>query len=509
MQIRLLVIILVVMLSTTQSTMGQTSPCANEPESGLPLPSSFLPAKLSDFQSQLKSFLTSGKYRTINWCEDKKLRDTGPFVNGVSYGVHPAVKIYYSPAVINWLLKRDSGRPIPDGAMIVKEQYSAPAARYQIQTPKINGWTIMIKDSKGSQDGWYWADIWDSQCVDNNNPPFAYPYAGFGLYCVRCHASAEKEHTFTYANNIKGFPGDPDSYYVDLSWTLQTTTGHGSAPAQPCRQSAESDRDVPTAGHNTDASDVQEQAIFRQIASARLSSPDPKFVNFYKSIAPVLLDKVKKFPGETYDHVFPQNIGAAGTSSNQNQFLTSDQCMGCHSAGSYGNVMMYTGTKQGDGSTPVMNVSPYGEWRWSPMGLAGRDPIFYAQVESEIAFIKSFFKDNPAKVAENIKLLNNTCFKCHGVMGKRRLDADHGGPDKGNFNPELVYATYDTNPLPSDKNSYIYGALARDGVSCMACHRIVEDKPSPNSTDPFLDFLQDEDQREFHHWQSRGIIWTI
>ena len=75
----------------------------------------------------------------------------------------------------------------------------------------------MIKDSKGAQDGWYWAEIWDSQCIDNNNPPFAYPYAGFGLYCVRCHASAEKEHTFTYSKNIKGFPGDPDSYYVDLA----------------------------------------------------------------------------------------------------------------------------------------------------------------------------------------------------------------------------------------------------------------------------------------------------
>ena len=151
------------------------------------------------------------------------------------------------------------------------------------------------------------------------------------------------------------------------------------------------------------------------------------------------LDKVKKFPGETYDHVFPQNIGTAGStpapSPNPNLFLTSDQCMGCHSAGTYGNVMMYTGTKQPDGSTPVMNVSPYGEWRWSPMGLAGRDPIFYAQLESEIAFIKSFFKNDPAKVAENIKLLNNTCFKCHGVMGKRRLDDDHGGPDKGDFDP--------------------------------------------------------------------------
>lgn len=100
MRIRLLghIVILCLIVITTKA---QTSPCANKDESGLPLPSSFLPARLPEFQAQLKSFLSSGKYRTLNWCEDKKLRDTGPFVNGVSYGVHPTVKIYYSPAVIN------------------------------------------------------------------------------------------------------------------------------------------------------------------------------------------------------------------------------------------------------------------------------------------------------------------------------------------------------------------------------------------------------------------------
>ncbi|HEU4795990.1 MAG TPA: cytochrome P460 family protein, partial [Pyrinomonadaceae bacterium] len=468
------------LLLLAPSTAAQTSPCANGDESGLALPSSFLPARLPEFQAQLKSFLSSGKYRTLKWCEDKELRDTGPFVNGASYGVHPTVKIYYSPKVIDWLVRKDANKLIPDGAMIVKEQYTAPAARYQLQPPKgINGWTIMIKDSKGSLDGWYWAEIWDSQCVDDNKPPFAVPYAGFGLYCVRCHASAEKEHTFTYSKNIKGFPGDPDTYFVDLSWASAPVSGHAPAPPQPCNQSAASDRDVPTAGHNTDASDVQEQALFRQMASLRTTSTaDPKFVAFYKSIAPVPFDKVRKFPGETYDHVFPE------TNKANNQFLTSDQCMGCHSAGTFGNVMFYSGSKQTDGSTPVMNVSPYGEWRWSPMGLAGRDPVFYAQLESEIAFVKSFFKDNPAKIEENIRTINNTCFRCHGVMGKRRLDEDHGGPGKGNFDPELVYATFDSKPTPGTRNAYLYGALARDGVSCMACHRIVEDPGT------FADFLK-------------------
>ena len=31
----------------------------------------------------------------------------------------------------------------------------------------------------------------------------------------------------------------------------------------------------------------------------------------------------------------------------------------------------------------LVNLSPYGTWRTSPMGLAGRDPIFFAQLASE------------------------------------------------------------------------------------------------------------------------------
>src|SRR6185503_6758478 len=114
--------------------------------------------------------------------------------------------------------------------------------------------------------------------------------------------------------------------FVDLSWASAPASGHGSAPAQPCSEAATSDRDVPTAGHNPDASDVQEQSILREMASVKPAAVDPNFIAFYKSISPVPLDKVLKFPGETYDHIYPTNKGA-------NQFLTSDQCMGCHSAG--------------------------------------------------------------------------------------------------------------------------------------------------------------------------------
>lgn len=481
---------------TIQNTAPLTSPCANASESGLPLPSSFLPNKLPTFQALVKDFLTSSTYRELKWCEDKAIRDTGPYVNTVSHGVHPSVKIYYSPSVINWLINREAGQPIPDGAMIVKEQYTAPAARYQVTAPAIRGWTIMIKDAKGSKDGWYWGEFFAAQCVDNNNPPFAVPYAGFGLYCTRCHASAEKELTFSYTKNIKGFPGEYDTYFVDLSWAAPTPTPtpmpHGPV-MQPCEDAPDSDEIVPTAGHTQapiDLSRQLSQEILKERSLRNLTKgPDSEFLAFYKSIASIPLEKVSKFPGETFDHIFAENVAQpSSVASNANKFLTSDACMGCHSGGTYGNVMLYSGTKQPDGSTPTMNVSPFGEWRWSPMGLAGRDPIFYAQLDSEINFVKSFFKGNPAKIEENIKAINNTCFRCHGVMGKRRLDDDHGGPNQGDFKPEFVFATYD-DVKPANSKAYIYGALARDGVSCMACHRIVEDKPVKGE-EPLKSFLE-------------------
>jgi hypothetical protein len=38
-----------------------------------------------------------------------------------------------------------------------------------------------------------------------------------------------------------------------------------------------------------------------------------------------------------------------------------------------------------DTTGQVRNLSPYGEWSASLMGLAGRDPVFQAQLESEKA----------------------------------------------------------------------------------------------------------------------------
>src|SRR5262245_58877619 len=83
-----------------------------------------------DYQEELYDFLGERRYLALGWKRDKGIRDTGPYLNGTYYGTHPAVRVYYSPEVIDWLVNDRQGK-IPDGALIIKEMYPPPAARYE------------------------------------------------------------------------------------------------------------------------------------------------------------------------------------------------------------------------------------------------------------------------------------------------------------------------------------------------------------------------------------------
>jgi mono/diheme cytochrome c family protein len=305
----------------------------------------------------------------------------------------------------------------------------------------------MIKDSKASRDGWFWGGLWTDdppmpKPSDSYKPPFNVLNEGFGLTCLHCHASSEKEFTFASLNNIKGFPGNPLSFFVDETWRN---------PPPP----EEKVIDDLAPGHRL------LRLRSRKSAAVTLAT-QAEFLKFFKDVpAP---GGVQVMPAETYDHVVAGPNGAE-------EFITSDSCMSCHSGNAWFG-SKYTMILEGGSKNPV-NVSPYGEWRWSPMGLAGRDPIFFAQLDSELAYLK----DRP----DDQQKVINTCFRCHGVMGKRQLDADHGydpaSPDnkvpEPNFKLEWVYNTDMTS------KEFKYGALARDGVSCASCHHIVKDKTPP------------------------------
>ena len=164
--------------------------------------------------------------------------------------------------------------------------------------------------------------------------------------------------------------------------------------------------------------------------------------------------QVRKLPGEALDHVVSSPHGPQ-------QFLTSDQCLGCHDATSSNanppNMIFCVENGQpvdcetiGE-DADVYNLSPYAEAHASLMGLSGRDPVFYAQVESERVL-------HP----QNADTIQDVCFSCHGAMGEHTLLAEKDE----RFKLEMVYATGD-DPYAE------VAALARDGVSCTVCHHIV------------------------------------
>ncbi len=163
-----------------------------------------------------------------------------------------------------------------------------------------------------------------------------------------------------------------------------------------------------------------------------------------------------EMPSQSYDHVWVPGQGPDAHSA----FVTSDQCVGCHTAGGTG--LQYEMTTP----TPdnlLVNLSPYGTWRTSPMGLAGRDPIFFAQLASET---QSFHAAISPKVQD-------ICLGCHGVLGQRQAAIDTPPPAPC---PDFLRQTLNAVPFPAgnpDARLAPLAALARDGVSCTACHHMV------------------------------------
>lgn len=433
------------------SIYGQApDPCPNPQPvpAELTLPASLPPGEPIALERRVLGYLSAFQYRKLGWCVDKSVRDTGPFIGGMSYGTHTAVRIYYSPQVIKWL-RSDRQGPIEDGAVIIKEQYggAAPAEKYLGWSDAEllpTDWTFMIRKASASKDGWFWGEVWTTPPMPTS--PTQYPNAGFDLYCLRCHASAEKQFTFSSLKNIQGFPGDPLTFNIDNSWrqSALNLVQNALLPKQPLSPSL------------LDVEHSQNRLL--QLRPERRAVPlaleDAHSESLLRFAPPHAGGEVQSFPPEPLDHY-------GTTSEGVPQFLTSDNCLGCHSAGSSPPAGPSMWIAQG----PGINVSPYGEWRWSPMGLAGRDPIFFAQLESELAYVSGLpDKTLPQRVVD-------TCMQCHGAMGKRTFAAEYPNQD---FRVDFVFETNPAGP------GFRYGGLARDGISCTICHHVADDRKPLN-----------------------------
>lgn len=358
------------------------------------------PATAVGFQESLQTFLDNKCYATLGWEHDPAIRGTN--------GVHPNVKVWYSPSMWNWMKGGRQGEA-PQAGVLIKEQYGAK------DPTLLTDWSVMVKDKDGAWDGWWWGDLSAPSTTLAPPPPSLssgpnctqaqYPFAGFGEYCINCHASAAKgQDTYATTRFVLGTPGP-------------TLT------------------DLPP----------DDNIHFHLAHRSPVQSQDN--------------DKSCMVP-ESSDHVV-----AGKHPEGTDTFLTSDQCTGCHNAtgtisparADAPSMLHYlSGTPTDDPKT--VNLSPNGEWRFSMMGLAGRDPIFFSQLNSETTLHRNLkLGDTPPK-----PFVENLCLHCHGVMGQRQFTHDRKS--------ELF-----TREMVDDPNSK-YGALARDGISCTLCHRISADE---------------------------------
>jgi hypothetical protein len=119
------------------------------------------------------------------------------------------------------------------------------------------------------------------------------------------------------------------------------------------------------------------------------------------------------------------------------------------------------------------------------MGMAGRDPIFHAQLELE----RNIARRQPG-LADRGACLDNLCLHCHGGAGARQYNIDTAGQASGNrcddflpppserraadldgkpFTHDMLMAWRDESPALAR-----YGGLARDGITCTLCHRAAD-----------------------------------
>ena len=170
-------------------------------------PCSPLPAATSTgFEQVLQTFLDNQCYASLNWKHDPNIRGTD--------GVHPNVKVWYSPDIWAWIANGRKG-DAPEGGVLVKEQYGDSNDK-----TKLTDWSVMVKDKNGAWDGWWWGDLSAPGTIQAPVPPALtsgpscaqaqYAYAGFGQYCINCHASAAKgQDTFATSRFVNGQTGPP------------------------------------------------------------------------------------------------------------------------------------------------------------------------------------------------------------------------------------------------------------------------------------------------------------
>ena len=434
-------------------------------ESQLARPGQFVSrgqAQLDRYEPVMAEFMEKLCYRA--WPHDATARDTGPYtatlaggqLKSQAYNQHAVSRVWYSPSMFDWMEKNrpedESKAPalphaIPNGAMMVKEMWTPPLERWagacwDCVKPDGSGAVFWIRDDQTFSTGWFgswygpgWSPAWPAAAIN----PLTGSGEGASQFCSNCHAATVSGNTFVSMRNYEG--KNVHRFLTQLVPNIPAAVPHHELVALPANRVA-------------------------RLGEALYEYDDSFVQTFKNTLATPDWGTVDRMPSQTYDDIVVGGKQKVVLGKDPVYFQTSTQCVGCHTPFATG--------LQYDMATPVpmseqaklggslFDHSPYGLWAASPMGLAGRDPIFFAQLESEQKF-------HP----EHSRLIQDTCLQCHGVMGQRQyaLDTENNG-NCGQFQRSIANAV----PYPSDNPTAVnasYAALARDGISCTTCHHVV------------------------------------
>ncbi len=358
---------------------------------------------LNQYEAKLGEFLRNFCQRNTKagWVRDKRVRETGPFTAmlqnhhwvGSGHGTHAPVVIWYSKEMYAWLKANrplDESKapakpaPVPDGAVMIKEMYPEPAAACSGIDPlrllPTSGAAVMVRDRNASQDGWFWGWFgwsgWDPDWPPG--PHNRYPYMGFGQYCMNCHASARDNLTFASLRNIQGEPGQPLAFLVQQFFNTAPTQSHHRLVALP------SD-DPPRLG--------QPHFALQHGFRPRVKARDSTRAHLGHGLQDAVRDLRQRL-GER------RRTDGARPVRDLRPVHRLPRCRR-HRA------PVRHDPAQPARTTRCSTSRPTRTWRTSPMGLGGRDPIFYAQLASET---ETFHPRQSAPVQD-------ICLGCHGITG--------------------------------------------------------------------------------------------
>jgi hypothetical protein len=433
-----------------------------------------------------------------DWPHDQTARDTGPFItsfangkfSGKSLGTHAVARVWYSPEMHAWMqVNRPANEdqapadppPIPDGAIMVKEMWPPPAELYRgncfdCMPPGSSGAVIFIRDSKSFSTGWFTGWYGKGAVLDwpagAANGLTSMGDGGQG-FCMNCHGSTTPGSTFASINNIDG---DPATFETQL-------------PPMSIQAAAQAPEH-----HRSNAIPLTTLVPVDQA----LAAPAPGFVNAYGMTPGGAGDAMRQrktaplpplpanMPSQTYDSVLIAGVGPV------DHFMTSTQCVGCHQANATGlqlDMLDFTPGALGEGGEgKPISTSPYSMWSSSPMGLAGRDPIFYSQLESEQIIHADWSSSSPPQKSAVRAVIQDTCLQCHGNMGQRQKAIDQHAQrgDCGQFSradANVVPFPYTDASWPHQAQAASYAGLARDGISCASCHHLALDEQAEKFAD--------------------------